>query len=303
LTLAGLCWGVGFPLGKIALEETDAPHMVLLRFAVAAAVALPSAVGRPERRALFGSPMVLLAGALYGIAFVVQFEGLARTSVTLAALLVGSMPAMIALSAHLYGERITIAGWMGVAAVTLGAGLIASRPGSQGSPLGVALTLASLVISILWLAALRKTPRSPTPLALPAVTVVVAAATVFPIALVMHGPPKLALSAPAWLGIIGQGVFSTFIATAAWQFGAQRVKSATAGVFINIEPLLAGAIGVWLFGDRLTPALAVGGAMIVLGSLIVILGERDGSAPIDGGSPNYGLSGLGRRVRRPYLRP
>ncbi|WP_267434115.1 EamA family transporter, partial [Sphingomonas sp. GM_Shp_1] len=99
LALAGLAWGLGFPLGKLALRELDPAHMVLLRFIVASIVACLFALATKEARALFRSPPVLLAGALYGLAFVVQFEGLAGVTVTLAALLVGAMPALIAVSA------------------------------------------------------------------------------------------------------------------------------------------------------------------------------------------------------------
>ena len=98
--------------------------------------------------------------------------------------------------------------------------------------------------------------------------------TILPIAWVMHGPPKLDLSATAWAAIVGQGVLSTLIATAAWQYGLARVGSASAGVFINIEPLMGAALGVALFGDHLTWSLAAGGAAIVAGSFIVVLGER-----------------------------
>lgn len=229
LAAAGVFWGMGFPLGKLALRETDAAHVVLLRFAVAALVALPFALRGRQTRALFRSPVVLLAGALYGVAFLVQFEGLARVSVTLAALLVGVMPALIALSARFLGERVSAASWAGVAAATLGAVLIAGKPGGAGTPLGVALSLAALLIFLAWLFVLRKAPATAVPMAIPAVTVVVAAATILPIALVMHGAPKLDLSLAAWAGIVGQGVFSTLLATAAWQFGSARVGSASAG--------------------------------------------------------------------------
>ena len=111
-------------------------------------------------------------------------------------------------------------------------------------------------------------------MAIPAVTVVIAALTILPIALVMHGPPRLDLSGAAWAGIVGQGVLSTLVATAAWQFGSARVGAASAGVFINIEPLMGAGIGVALFGDQLTLALAGGGLLIVAGSLAVVLGER-----------------------------
>ena len=274
LAAAGVFWGMGFPLGKLALRETDAAHVVLLRFAVAALVALPFALRGRDTRALFRSPVVLLAGALYGVAFLVQFEGLARVSVTLAALLVGVMPALIALSARFLGERVSGASWIGVAAATLGAVLIAGKPGGAGTPLGVALSLAALVIFLAWLFVLRKAPATAAPMAIPAVTVVVAAATILPIALVMHGAPKLDLSLGAWAGIVGQGLFSTLLATAAWQFGSARVGSASAGVFINIEPLMGAAIGVLLFGDHLTLALGVGGLLILIGSFVVVLGEK-----------------------------
>ncbi|MDB5447358.1 MAG: transporter, partial [Phenylobacterium sp.] len=84
LILAGLGWGVGLPLGKVALGEMDAAHMVLLRFLVAAAAAAPFALARAETRRLFRSPAVVASGVFYGLGFLLQFEGLARISVTLA---------------------------------------------------------------------------------------------------------------------------------------------------------------------------------------------------------------------------
>ena len=73
LAVAGLFWGLGFPLGKLVLREVEPAHMVLLRFAVSTVVALPFALASAEARALFRSPPVLLAGAFYGLAFIVQF--------------------------------------------------------------------------------------------------------------------------------------------------------------------------------------------------------------------------------------
>ena len=49
------------------------------------APAAPFALRTREARALFRSPAVLAAGGLYGVAFMVQFEGLAHVSVTVAA--------------------------------------------------------------------------------------------------------------------------------------------------------------------------------------------------------------------------
>lgn len=275
LAIAGVFWGLGFPLGKLALQETEAAHMVLLRFVVAALAAAPFAFRRSDVRALFRSPAVVAAGVLYGLAFLIQFEGLARVSVTLAALLVGAMPALIAISARFLGEKVSVASWAGVAAATAGAALIAGKPEGAGSPLGVALSIAALFVFLAWLLVLRRAPPSPTPLGVTAVSIVVAAVTILPIAFFMHGAPKLDLSPAAWTGIVGQGVLSTLLATAAWQFGSARVGAASAGVFINIEPLMGAGLGVLFFGDHLTFALGVGGLLILAGSFVVVLGEKN----------------------------
>lgn len=278
LALAGVCWGVGFPLGKLALREMNPAHMVMLRFAVAAVAAAPFALASREARVLFRSPYVIGAGVLYGVAFLVQFEGLAHVSVTLAALLVGAMPALVAVCAWAMGDKVSRASWIGVAATTIGAGLIAGKPGDAGSALGVALSLSSLLIFLAWLVVLKKAPQAKSAMAMPCVTVLIAAATVTPIALLMHGAPPPHLSAIAWTGVIGQGVLSTMVATAAWSFGASRVSSASAGVFINIEPLFGSLVGVLAFHDSPTVALIGGGVLIVVGSLTVVRGEKPAAA-------------------------
>jgi drug/metabolite transporter (DMT)-like permease len=277
LAAAGAFWGLGLPMGKVALAETAAAHMVLLRFAVAALAAMPFAVATAEARRLFRSPPVVAAGIFYGLAFLLQFEGLSHVSVTLAALLVGLMPAMVAVCAFFMREPVTRASWIGVAAATLGAAVIAGRPGGAGSALGIGLSLASLVVFLAWVIALKRAPAARGAMAVPAVSVVVAALAILPVALVLHGPPKLDLSAAAWAGIAGQGVLSTLLATAAWQYGASRVSSASAGVFINMEPLVGAALGVLAFQDELSLALAAGGVLILAGSLVVVLGEKEPS--------------------------
>ena len=274
LVLSGICWGLGFPLGKLALHEMPAAHMVLLRFGVAAIAAAPFAFASKEARAPFRSPWVLGAGVLYGVAFLVQFEGLSHVSVTLAALMVGAMPALIAVCAYVMGDKVSRTSWVGVAAATLGAALIAGKPGTAGSSLGVALSMGALLIFLAWLVVLKRAPQVKSAIAMPAVTVIVAAFVILPIAVGMHGAPKLDLAPVTWLAVAGQGVLATLVATAAWQYGASRVSSASAGVFINIEPLFGAAVGVLAFNDSLTLALGLGGAMIVAGSLIVVRGEK-----------------------------
>jgi drug/metabolite transporter (DMT)-like permease len=126
-------------------------------------------------------------------------------------------------------------------------------------------------------------------MSVPAVTVLVAVATILPIALILYGPPPLALPPAAWAGIIGQGVLATFVATAAWAYGSARVGSAAAGVFINIEPLIGAVVGISLFGDPAGIGLIGGGLLIIVGSVIVVLGERSAPAAAELQAASHGL--------------
>jgi len=274
LSAAGACWGLGLPFGELALRETDAAHMIMLRFAVAGLAVLPWTLLRPQCRRLLRHPTVLLAGAFYALGFLIEFEGLARSSVAISALLVGLMPALIAVSAAIGGERIGLASWFGVGGATLGAALIAGKPGPGGTALGVILCLISLLVFLAWLYAAKRAPADAGPVDVSCAAIVIAAVALMGLVTLVHGPPKLHLSATAWGGIAGQGLLSTIVATIAWQLGARRVASAAAGVFINLEPLIGATIGVALFHDRPTVAAAFGGVLILGGSLTTVLGEH-----------------------------
>ena len=273
LACAGLFWALGFPFGKVALAEISPEELVFLRFLVASIAAAPFALRHRDARALFRNPMVVVSGVLYGLAFIVQYEGLARTSVALAALLVGMAPALIAVSARMRGEQVRPTAWLGVVAACIGAALIVGRPGPASSGLGIALMLLSLLVFVGWQVSLKKIPSSTQPLAIPSAIVIVATITVLVVVLATTGSPLAHMRLSGWLSVLGQGILSTFAATAAWQFGATRVGSASAGVFVNVEPLLGAALGIWLFGDRLTSSTLAGGALILVGSMIAVLSE------------------------------
>jgi drug/metabolite transporter (DMT)-like permease len=271
---SGLFWGLGLPFGKLALAETDAAHMILLRFLVAGLAAAPAVLFSPAGRALFRRPAVLLAGGFYALGFLTQFEGLAHTDVTVAALLVGVMPALIAVSAAVMGDRIGPIAWAGIVAATLGAMLIAGRPDAGVAPLGVALCLLSLPMFLVWLHATRIASAGASPIHTACASIVVAALVLLVLVGLTHGPPTLALSPRAWFGIVGQGLLSTVAATLCWQLGAPKVSTAAAGVFINVEPVVGSGLGVALFHDRPTWLAAFGGVLILAGSLTVVLCER-----------------------------
>src|SRR5712692_1538537 len=147
LVSAGLLWGTTVPLSKLALHWLAPGWLTFVRFAVAAAILLPAAAPR-ELRATF-RPAVLASGALgYGGSVLVQNVGITRTSVTHAALLIGTVPVLVAIIAAVWHRTVARpVAWAGFALSLAGVGLVTGGRGGGASAAGDGLVLASLVLS------------------------------------------------------------------------------------------------------------------------------------------------------------
>src|ERR1700688_764634 len=146
--VASCFWGCGFFFGKIALAEMSFAHMVLYRFLFAMPALLPLLVThRPGlNRREWG---LLVAASFFGVPlqFLIQFYALSITTVSHAALMVGTMPVILAVGASLFAhERIDVVGWVAVAGSTCGAGLIALAAGSHGK--GGATLAGDLLVAV-----------------------------------------------------------------------------------------------------------------------------------------------------------
>src|SRR5581483_6253910 len=131
LALAGCFWGTGFFFGKIALQEMSVMENVTLRFLVASVLLLPVLVRKWKTPTGAHMSWIVLA-AITGVPlqFVLQFQGLARTTVSHASLLVGTLPVLLALSAAMFlGERLHGVEWLALFVSALGAVLIAMSSG------------------------------------------------------------------------------------------------------------------------------------------------------------------------------
>src|SRR5580693_3495891 len=126
--LAGCLWGTGFYWGRLALNEMSVEHMVLYRFVFACLGMLPVLFFSRNRVRLPGTEIrTLLISATFGVPvqFLLQFHGLARTTVSHASLMVGAMPVLLAVAAAIFaGERLDWIGWLALCGSTLGAGLV-----------------------------------------------------------------------------------------------------------------------------------------------------------------------------------
>ncbi|MCA0434801.1 MAG: EamA family transporter [Proteobacteria bacterium] len=90
------------------------------------------------------------------------------------------------------------------------------------------------------------------------------------------------LSGIQWLTVGFVSVFATVLATGAWNTALGHMKSATAGMFLYVQPIVAAIGGILLLGERLSIWLLAGGLLICLGVAISQIPQ-----------------GLGRRITTP----
>jgi drug/metabolite transporter (DMT)-like permease len=274
--LAGTCWGTGFYFGKIALTELSVGHMVFYRFAFACLGLLP--LLRPARLNR-KDWLLLLIASLLGIPlqFLIQFYGLSLTTVSHAALMVGTMPVILAIGATIFThERLDWKGWLALAGSTTGVALITlsgsrhQHAASGPSFYGDMLIVFSLVIALGWVLLNRDLMHRHAPITVTVYNILIGTAMLAPWVLFRNGaPPIHGLSIKVWLACAAGGLLCTSAATFLWNWGMHHVPASRAGVFLNIEPALGSILGVELLGDKLGPAAWLGGALIITAAIVL----------------------------------
>ena len=238
-------------------------------------------LGAAEWRAL------LLASFLgVPVQFLMQFWGLKLTNVSHACLMVGTMPVILAVGAHLFAhERLDKVGWAALLGSTAGVGLIVlsgaggahiqTQAANASSLTGDLLVVASMFVALGWILINQNLMKRHSPLVITAYGVFSGTAMMAAWVLVVDGaPPVRGMSLNVWLALAASGILCTATTTLLWNWGIHHVPASRAGVFLNIEPALGSVLGVKLMGDRLGPLTWVGGALIIAAA--VLLTSRGG---------------------------
>ena len=290
--LAGTLWGTGFFFGRIALDEMSVEPMVLYRFLFASLIALPLAVHHRVRLTA-GEACTLIIAAAFGIPiqFLLQFHGLALTTVSHASLMVGAMPVLLAASATLFaGESLDWVGWLALFGSTLGAALVVlggnrtSAGRDTPSLAGDLLVILSLITALAWVLLSKKLMQTHSPPLVSAYTILLGTVMLAVIILGPHLVAPLAhqstepfpiahISLKAWAALAISGLLCTATTTLLWNWGIHHVPASRAGVFLNIEPALGSILGVELLGEHLGPYAWLGGALII-GTAVVLTTRR-----------------------------
>ncbi|HUQ98055.1 MAG TPA: DMT family transporter, partial [Gemmatimonadaceae bacterium] len=222
LATAGCLWGTGFLFGKWALTELSVGHLVLYRFIFASLGFAPvtwMSMRRVETRVARQDYAVLSIAALIGvpIQFLIQFAGLARTTVSHASLMIGALPVLLAAGSAIFmHERVTNGRWVALVASTIGAALIAfgasaGEAGAEASLTGDLLVALSLVTAVIWILMTQQLMKSGrySPVSVSAYIITLGTVMLAIWIIGTEGFPPVHLSARTWMSVIVSGIFAT----------------------------------------------------------------------------------------------
>lgn len=282
LAAAGCIWGTGFLFGKWALEELTVGHLVLYRFLFASIGFAPitwRALRNPATRIPRQDFKLISTAALLGvpIEFLIQFEGLARTTVSHASLIVGAFPVLLATGSAMFAhEKVNKSRWLALIASMIGAGLIAfgassGEAGAQASLTGDLLVALSLIAAVVWvlLTSRMMTSGRYSPEVASAYVITIGTLMLAVWVIATEGLPPINLSTFTWVNVVLLGFLATTLTTFLWNWGLARVPASQAGVFINLEPVVGTILGVILLNDVLGSYSILGGLMVIGAAIYV----------------------------------
>jgi drug/metabolite transporter (DMT)-like permease len=254
LLCMALIWGVNFSIVKYATEVMSPLAFTGIRVMLAAVVLLSVAFARrrpfPERREILAlMALGALGNGLYQLLFV---EGLARTNVGNAALVVAAVPAFIAIASRARGiERVSGRVQGGIALSLAGVALVVL--GSAHSPSGAATFLGTLLVfsgTLCWTAftvLLQPHARKLDPIHLSAFTMLGGS-----LALLLATPHAIAITDwsrvgwAAWAAVLYASVLSMGVAYIFWYRGLRVLGPTRTAVYSNLQPIIAITVA-WVF--------------------------------------------------------
>ena len=280
MLLVCLIWGMNFSVTKSAFDQLAPLPFTTIRFVVSSLLlwAILRIVEGPAKLPRGALRQLVILGVLgntfYQLAFML---GLARTTATNSALILSTVPTVVAVFAGVIGlERITRRMRWGIALGTVGVVLVIAIRGvgfDRATFIGDLLTVAAVLCWAGYTLGLRRVPQSVSPLRVTTITTLAGTP-----GLVLPGLPGVlrldwpAVNLNAWLAVGYSSIFSLVVAYLLWNRSVKAIGGTRTAIYMCLTPLVA-VLGAWLLLDERPHALqGVGAIFIIVGVLLTRTG-------------------------------
>ena len=277
-----LVWGMGVVFAKAAIEHFPPILLMALRFALTAVVLVWFV--KPPWRVM--RQLVAIAFVSAAIQYSLTFNGLRGVDASTAVLVIQiEVPFLVLLGAALLHERVNARKWLGIAIAIAGVGLIAGEPrlgqawGSLALLLGGALSWALGQIMVRGLGEIGG-------LTMIAWVSIFAAPQLFVFSLVFERDHLAAIVSADWVvwsTVAYLGVVMTALGYSLWYSLIGRHPVSRVGPFLLLMPVFSVLGGVLLLDETLTPLIALGGVIVIVGVAIIMVG-RGAEAGVEAGA-------------------
>jgi drug/metabolite transporter (DMT)-like permease len=271
LLAVAAAWGSTFFLTKDLLTRMDVADYLALRFAIASVALIlvhPPAIGRLSR---LDRGRGIALGITYGIAQLLQTEGLRHTSASISGFVTGMYVVFTPLlAAVILRHRIGRWAWVAVVLATTGLGVLSLRGFSLGT--GELLTLASAGLYALHIIGLGawSTPANAFGLSALQMLVITAVCGVGAI----PGGFTLPSGGGDWAAVLYMALVAGAFALIVQTWAQAHLTPTRAAIAMTMEPVFASTFAVLFGSDSLTWRMLVGGALVVSAMYLVELAPR-----------------------------
>nr|WP_223199070.1 EamA family transporter [Solihabitans fulvus] len=295
LVLSSFCFGSSGPLAKAVMDVgLSAPQVASARICLAALMLLlVVGVAAPGRlRPARGEWRLLLGYGLLGVAGVqlCYFVAVSRLPVGIAMLLEYLSPILVVLWVRFVRRtQLPRTMWAGTLLALLGLAMVAQVwQGLRLDAVGLLAGLGAALCSASYFLLGERAVSSGDPVGLVTLGMLVGAVPV-----VLLSPPWQLLDGavlgrptdfgpwhpPVWSMLVTLALLGTVLAYLTGITALRHLPSSVASVLSLIEPVVAAGAAWVLLGEALSPAQLAGGAVLLVGALVVQLVSRRRSAP------------------------
>jgi drug/metabolite transporter (DMT)-like permease len=278
LLLTALIWGSNYSVLKFALEEVPARSFNGLRLVIASLVFLGTIAATRRRESLARlTPRHWLVIVVLGI--VGQFgyqllfiEGLERTSVANASIIISCVPVIVSLTSAVLGhERLPWPHWVGMALSFAGVYLIVSG-GAQTGESSLAGDLMMVTCAVFWTIytiAARPLLNTFSPLLITGLSMAVGTVLFIPTALDdLRATSWGSVSIAVWVCLVFSSLLALNFAYTAWYHGVRHLGASRTSLYSNVVPVAALLIAMAWLGERLAGMRLVGAVLVIIGVVV-----------------------------------